>query len=162
MRVKQIWTAATGKLNLTTAEVARMLNVSAQSLGQKVSVLETIKANDFFRILDTIGIDTCFYVRKTGELLVNEQKHGRRVTGMSDHVIYDTDDAHILASSFYADGEHEFGEDGRAQELYVDREGRYFVAEYSNKEDEPDRVRSAPANMATAFIKQYGLPVVPV
>ena len=162
MRAKEVFAAALKEVGMTQKEAANLSGTTELRIGQRINMRETIHADEFFHILDSIGIDTVFYVRKTGALLVKEPKHGKRVTGMSDHVKYDTDAAHLLASSFYADGEHEYGDDGKAQELYVDREGRFFVAEYSCNEDEPDRVRSVPINMAIAFIKQYGLPVKPV
>ena len=128
-----------------------------QSIGQKINVRESIKADEFFELLEVMGVDTFFYVRETGAVLMKDMQHGRRVVGMSDGVIYDTKESQLLASSFYSDGKNEYGPDGKAQELYVDRENRYFVAEYSSDENERDRVRSVPSNMASAFIAQYGI-----
>lgn len=157
MRAKEIFAAALKATGMSQAEVARMTNQPPQSIGQKINVRESVRANEFFDILDAMGIDAFFSVRKTGEILMKEQRHGRHLFGVSDGVAYNTNDAELLASSFYADGTNEFGPDGRAQELYMDRKGRYFTAEYSNNEGERDRVRSVPANVAAAIIKQYGI-----
>lgn len=157
MRAKEVFAAALKATNLTQSKVAKLVGMPEQSIGQMVNIRESVRADLFFDLLDAMGIDTLFYVRKTGEVLMKEKQHGRRVVGMSDGVIYDTKESQILASSFYADGENEFGPDGKAQELYVDRQNRYFVAEYSCNEGEKDRVRSVPSNMAAAFINQYGI-----
>ena len=162
MRAKEVFAAALKATHLSQAQVAKMTGMPEQSVGQKVNVRESVRANEFFDMLDAMGVDILFYIRETGEVLMKDPQHGRRVVGMSDGIIYDTDEAEILASSFYADGENEFGPDGRAQELYVDRENRYFMAEYSKNEAERDRVRSVPSNMATAFINQYGVTKTPV
>ena len=158
MRAKEVFASALKATGMNQVQVAKLTGQPEQSIGQKINVRESVRANEFFDILDAMGIDIYFCVRKTGEVLMKDKtKHGRHVVGMSDGVIYNTNTAKILATSFYADGEHEYGPDGKAQELYIDSEGRYFMAEYSNVEGENDRVRSMPANMATAFIKQFGM-----
>ena len=159
MRAKEVFEAAIKAKKMSIADVARILEVNACELGQKINIRESIKANDFFEILDAIGVGVVFFMKDTGAVLLNDGRRTKRVVGVSDGVKYDTGDATLIATSFFADGEHEYGEDGKAQELYVDREGRYFIAEYSSNENERSRVRSVPYNMATAFIKQYGIDI---
>lgn len=143
---------------MTQVQVGEMMNQLPQSIGQKINVRESVRADEFFDILNKMGIDIMFYVRKTGEVLMKDpKKHGRQVVGMSDGIMYNTNEGTLLASSFYADGVNEYGLDGKAQELYIDKKGRYFVAEYSNEETDKGRVRSVPEFMANAFIKQYGV-----
>ena len=157
MRAKEVFAAALKATGLSQAKLAKMAGMPEQSIGQKINVRESIRADEFFELLDIMGISIVFFVKSTGEALLKESQHGKRVVGMSDGVIYDTKESQIVASSFFADGVNEYGPDGKAQELYVDKEGRYFVAEYSDEEDVKDRVRSVPSNMAEAFLKLYGI-----
>lgn len=157
MRAKEVLEAALKATGLSQAQVAKMAGIPEQSLGQKVNIRESVRANEFFELLDVIGIDTIFYVRETGEILMKKPAHGRRVIGMSDGIVFDTKESTLVASSFFADGTNEYGHDGKAQELYTDSEGRYFVAEYSNDKSVKDRVRTVPADMAAAFINLYGI-----
>ena len=143
--------------NMTLDQAAEAKGVSTIALREKVIVRGSIKSDEFLSLMDLIGVNVHFFVKATGEQLTKKVKQRRRVVGMSDGVIFDTREAQIVASSFYADSENEYGPDGKAQELYVDRDNRYFVAEYSKDESIRDRVRSVPAHMATAFIKQYGI-----
>ena len=73
--------------------------------------------------------------------------------GTVDKVFYDTGAADALSNSFYEDGVSEY-KDGEACELYVDKKGRYFMAEYH--EDGKDRIRSVSPSVAAAFIEKYG------
>ena len=157
MRVKELFAAALKATGMTQAQVAKLAGMPEQSVGQMINVRESVRADLFLELLEVMGIDTLFYVKGTGRVLLKDNKNGRRVVGMSDGIVYDTKESQILASSFFADGKNEYGEDGKAQELYVDRENRYFFAEYSCNEGERDRIRSVPKNVATAFINQYGL-----
>lgn len=157
MRAKEIFAAALKAVGMSQAAVARKVGMPPQSVGQKINTRETITANEFFAILDAMGIGSYFYVKGTGEVLMRDASHGRRVSGFSDGVIYDTKDSTIVASSFFADGKEEYGPDGKAQELYRDRNGRYFVAEYTKDGSMRDRVRAVPDAMAEAFIQKFGI-----
>lgn len=156
VKAKEIFATALKELRMTQAQVASIVGMPEQSIGQKINVRESIKANEFFDLLEAIGIETVFYIKETGEQLLRGEGDHRRVTGMSDGVIYDTKDSKLIASSFYADGVHEFSTDGKAHELYLDRENRYFVAEYSVDGSSRDRVRSVSSDIAEAFISRYG------
>ena len=74
---------------------------------------------------------------------------------MVDRIIYDTASSDAIANNFYADGENEYT-DGKALELYMDKEGRYFFAEYSSWEGVKDRITPVNAEAAASFIEKYG------
>ena len=157
MRAKEVFAAALKATGLSHVKVSKLSGMPEQSIGQKINVRESIRADEFFDLLDVMGVGVVFFVKETGEALLKETQHGKRVVGMSDGIIYDTKESQIVASSFFADGSNEYGTDGKAQELYIDKEGRYFVAEYCNDGTTKDRVRSVPANMAEAFLAKYGI-----
>lgn len=156
LRAKEILAAALKATNLSQAKAAKKIGMPEQSLGQKINVRESVRANELFDILEAIGIGAVFFVKATGELLLTEEERGTRLVGVSDGVVYDTMNATLVSTSFFADGENEFGKDGRAQDLYIDGMGRYFVAEYCNDGSIQSRVRSVPVSMAEAFINMYG------
>ena len=94
-----------------------------------------MRADELLTLMDAIGVDVTFTVRKTGEVLREHTTgHGRRVHGTVDKVFYDTGAADALSNSFYEDGVSEY-KDGEACELYVDKKGRYFMAEPPNREN---------------------------
>lgn len=142
----------TGK---TQAEAAAKLGWVPQQLSARLS-RNSLRADEFLELMDAIGVDVILKVRETGaELKAHIVGAGRRVRAMANRVIYDTEAADALANNFYADGVNEYN-DGKAMELYVDREGRYFFAEYTNWEGAKDRITPVTANDAAAFIKRYG------
>ena len=162
MRAKEVFAAALKAKGLSQAEVAKMVGMPEQSIGQMINIRQTVKADLFFDILDVMGIKTLFYMKDTGDVLMKDISKGKRVVGMSDGVVYDTKESKLLASSFFADGTNEYGPDGKAQELYIDNKGRYFMAEYNNAPDDKGRVRSTPASVAEAFIDKYKTATIPV
>ena len=103
-----------------------------------------------------MGIDVEFRVRETGKVIkIRVPGMGQRVRCMVDKVIYDTAASDALANNFYADGVNMFT-DGKAMELYVDKEGRYFFAEYSDWVGVKDRITPVSASVAAAFIAAVG------
>ena len=155
MTANEVLTAAIDVNKTTQAETAKRFGWTAQQLGQRMK-RNSIRTDEFFGLMDILGIDVVFSVRATGEVLKPHiEGHGPRVVGMSDGVRYDTAMSEPIASSFFEDGVHEYGPDNRAQELYVDREGRYFLAEYTLVAGEKNRVRSVPKNVADAFREKY-------
>jgi hypothetical protein len=156
MTAKEIITAALDTIGITQATAAKNYGGSAQQLSQRI-VRGSLRVDEFIGLMDSMGIDITFNVRDTGEEIKPRiSGHGDRVKGFSDGVQYDTEYAEALSNSFYADGQHEYNEKGEALELYLDKEGRYFMAEYSNVEGARNRVRSVPAEVAAAFIEKYG------
>ena len=102
------------------------------------------------------GVDVTFTMRKTGEILKpHVSGHGRRLCGNCDKITFDTAAAEAISNSFYEDGVNEFNADGEAAELYVDSEGRYFMAEY-HTDTSKDRLRTVQSSVAAAFVEKYG------
>ena len=145
---------ATGK---TQAEAADAIGWSLLQLNQRM-VRGTLRFDDLMRILDALGIDVSLTVRETGEQLrVHEVGHGRRVKGTSNKVKYDTASADALSNNFFEDGINEYNANGQASELYVDDEGRYFIAQYTALEGEKDSIFAVTPDIAKAYIEKYGV-----
>lgn len=155
MTSKEVLSAISKELNLSQAEIARRSGMTPVQLSARIT-RNSIRADEFLSMLDAVGVDVKMVVRESGrELKTNTSGAGRRVRGMVDKVIYDTAASDALANNFYADGVNEYS-DGRASELYVDKEGRYFFAEYTSWEGGKDRILPVPAAEAAAFIEKYG------
>lgn len=156
MTAQEALTAALVATGHTQAEGAKAIGWQAQRLNQRL-IRGSLKVEELFQILDAIGVDFHMTVRETGKpVRIHTPGYGRRIRAMSDRVMYDTSTSDALSNSFYEDGEHEFNADGRASELYIDREGRYFLAKYSNVEGEKDKVQAISGDLAAAFIEKYG------
>lgn len=148
--------AATGK---SQAEIAASIEKSPQQLSQKM-VRNSLRAEEMLEILDANGIEMLLKITETGEIIpVMKKGHGHRIKGMADRVIYDTGVSSAISNSFYADGVNEYDENGEAQELYVDQQGRYFIAEYNVRNPEKERVRAIPESIALAFKEKYGIEI---
>lgn len=155
MTSKEALAAALKGTGKTQAEAAVKIGWVPQQLSARLA-RGSLRADEFLELMDAIGVDVVLKVRDSGEILkAHIPGAGRRVRGMVNRVIYDTASADALANNFFADGVNEF-QDGRAVELYVDREGRYFFAEYTNWEGAKDRITPVTANDAAAFIERYG------
>ncbi len=143
---------ATGK---TQVEAAAKIGWVPQQLSARLT-RNSLRADELLAMLDGLGIELTLTVRETGKVVRSRvQGAGRRVKGMVDHVTYDTAASDALANNFYADGVH-WATDGKALELYVDKEGRYFFAEYYSWEGVKDRITPVTAETAAAFIEKYG------
>ena len=143
---------ATGK---TQAEAATNVGWVPQQLSARL-VRNSLRADELLALLEGLGVELSFTIKETGEKVrTHINGMGRRVKGMVDKVIYDTATSDALANNFYADGINEYT-DGKALELYIDREGRYFFAEYSNWEGTKDRISPVSGKDAAAFIEKYG------
>lgn len=152
---KEILKAACKAVGVSQNDGAKKIGFTKQQLSSKI-VRGTLRADEFLSFLDALGIDVEFKVRETGKLVkVNVPGMGQRVQRMVDKVIYDTATSDALANNFYADGVNMFT-DGKAMELYIDKEGRYFFAEYSDWEGVKDRITPVTASVAAAFIEKYG------
>lgn len=155
MTSRELLTAAFKMTKLAMGDGAKRIGWSKQQLSSKLA-RNSLRADEFLSILDAIGIDVEFKVRETGQAVTARiPGAGRRVRRMVNKVIYDTASSDALSNNFYADGVNEYV-DGRAMELYIDKEGRYFFAEYSEWEGTKDRITPVTANAAAAFIEKYG------
>ncbi len=155
MNAKDMLLAALRETKTTQAEAATKVGWMPQQLSQRI-VRNSIRADDFLSLLEAIGIEVTLTVRDTGNIVrVYVKGYGRRVKAMVDRVTYDTAASNAISNNFYADGVNEYT-DGKAMELYIDKEGRYFFAEYSNWEGGKDRISPVSAAEAAAFIEKYG------
>ncbi|MBR3972922.1 MAG: helix-turn-helix transcriptional regulator [Oscillospiraceae bacterium] len=155
MSSKEILKAACKATGTSQNDGAKKIGFTKQQLSSKI-VRGTLRADEFLNFLDAVGIDVEFRVRETGKVIkIRVPGMGQRVRCMVDKVIYDTAASDALANNFYADGVNMFT-DGKAMELYIDKEGRYFFAEYSDWEGVKDRITPVSAGVAAAFIEKYG------
>ena len=156
MTVRDVLDSVLPVIGKNRQEAVESLGWTKQKLSSKV-VRGSLRASELLDILEANGIEPLFKVRETGEIIsVRITGHGRRLKGLSDGVKYDTGKANAISSTFYADGVNEYDSNGEAQELYIDQEGRYFFAEYNQKDPSKERVRSIPGSIAAAFIEKYG------
>jgi len=155
MTAKDIVSSVLDELDMTQGELASRIGWTGHMLSQRFR-RSSIRVEDFLNMLEACGVEMTLTVRETGkEIKVRNSGRGRRVCRTVDKVKYDTAASDALANNFYADGVNEYI-DGRAVELYLDREGRYFFAEYSDLEGVKDRIAPVPASVAADFIEKYG------
>lgn len=155
MTSKEILNAALFENDTTQAFAAELIGWTPQQLSQRM-VRNSLRADEFLAILEALDVDVKLTSRKTGaEIKPFIQGAGRRAKGMADRVIYDTAYADALSNSFYANGVNKYSE-GKASELYIDREGRYFIVEYTEDVNEKDKIRAVGADIAASFIELHG------
>ena len=136
---KDALVAALYRTGHTQESAARLIGWNGQQISQRLA-RNSMRADELLTLMDAIGVDVTFTVRKTGEVLREHTTgHGRRVHGTVDKVFYDTGAADALSNSFYEDGVSEYKD---------------FMAEYH--EDGKDRIRSGSPSVAAAFIEKYG------
>lgn len=152
MNSKDLLAAALRHTKKTQADAAARVGWVPQQLSQRLT-RNSLRADEFLNLLEGIGVDVMLVNKEDGTII--RLRAGRRVKAMVDKVVYDTDNAYPLANNFYADGVNEYTY-GKALELYVDSEGRYFFAEYSNWEGAKDRIVPVSATDAASFIETYG------
>lgn len=154
MTAKEALMTALARTGHTQESAAKLIGWSSGQLVSQRLQRNSMRADELLTLMDAIGVDVTFTVRNTGEVLREHTSgHGRHVKGTVDQVLYDTAAADALSNSFYTDGVNEYTA-GEACELYVDKRGRYFMAEYH--ENGKDRIRVVPASVAAAFIEKYG------
>jgi len=156
MTAKDIIEAVSKITHTSQNELSRKAGKPVQWLNTRMT-RGTLRVDDLLQILDVAGIDITLTVRETGEIIKPYiVGYGRRVRRMVDRVIYDTAAADALSNSFFTDGVNEFNDDGKASELYMDRSGRYFLAEYTSWEGEKDRIEPVSGERAAAYIAKHG------
>ena len=156
MTPQEVIEAALTKRALTQQEIAVKRGLTPQALGQKI-LKDTLRASEFLDILDNLDIEVNYTLKEDGQpLKFRRAGHGRRTKGMSNSLKFDTMYSDALANTFYADGVNEYGEDGVAQELYIDKDGRYFIVEYNQDDPEKDKIHAVHSNIASAFVNSFG------
>lgn len=155
MTSRELLAAALKESGKTQAEAAKSVNWVPQQLSSRL-VRNSLRADEFLALLEGIGVELTLTVKDTGKTVKTHiAGAGQRVKAMVDRVIYDTAESDALANNFYEDGENKFI-DGEALELYIDKEGRYFFAEYYEDETKKSRITPVAAKVAAAFIREYG------
>lgn len=155
MTSRELMDAALAKTKNSQAWLARQMGWTPQNFNLRLN-RNSIRADEFLALMDVLGVDVTFTMRKTGEILKpHVSGHGRRLCGNCDKITFDTAAAEAISNSFYEDGVNEFNADGEAAELYVDSEGRYFMAEY-HTDTSKDRLRTVQSSVAAAFVEKYG------
>ena len=156
MTAKEVLMRITSTVQVTQKAIADMLGWDKQVLWSKLA-RDSLRFSEFMEIMDKLGIEVTYRIKETGEEIpIHTRGCGRRVKGKFDGVLYDTLKSEPIASSFFADGENEYDEQGEAQELYVDDCGRYFFAQYVRDDPKKDRIFVVPNSIAAAFIEKYG------
>lgn len=156
MTSKEMLVAAIKTAGTSQAKAAQAIGWVPQQLSSRLT-RGSLGADEFLSLLEAIGVDITLKVKATDrEVKVHRvEGAGRRVRCSVDRVIYDTQNSDALANNFYADGINEYNE-GKALELYIDNEGRYFFAEYSEWDGVKDRITPVSAEVAASFISKYG------
>ncbi len=155
MKSNDLLAAALKAVNTTQAEAAKRIGWKPTQLSQRI-VRNSMRADELLDLLEAVGIDLTLTVKATGEVVRTRiTGAGRPVRGMVDRILYNTATSSALANNFYADGVNMYTE-GRALELYIDKENRYFFAEYYEWEGAKDRIVPVTAKDAAAFISKYG------
>lgn len=143
---------------ISLAEVSRNIGWSPQAFNQKLHGA-TLRADEFFRAMDFMGVRVAFINRATGiELFDGSTGWGEPVSGVSNGERYDTEHATILATTFYEDGVNKYAY-GFARELYVDTNGAYFFAEYFENPEKKPRVKATTPELAAEFIAEHTAPL---
>jgi len=141
--------------NNTQSTAATLVGWTKQQLNSRMTRGD-MKTDEWLALLEAMGAEVVLVDKKTGEPIKPMQRIkgvGPRAKGMSERVKYDTEKADALANSFFLDGENMYME-GKAEELYIDEEGRYFLVTYT--EDGKSKIHHVTANVAKAFIEKYG------
>ena len=161
LEVKEITRAILKVKGYTIQRLEDLVGAYRQELEYKILRRGSISCKEYFEVLDIVGIVPVFFLKETGEELskavdekLRKSEHFR-VVGTSDRKQYDTQKSKFICSSFFADGKHEYGPDGKAQDLFQDQDGMYFIADYDKTSADKAKVRALPVNVALAFIERY-------
>ncbi len=142
------------KRGITLEQMAEITGTTAMSLSRKLK-LGVLKADELFIIMKAMGFELRFIDKETGLDAEDLDGEGRPVRGTINRIIFDTEKSIAVANDFFSDGVHKYNS-GRARELYIDKRGRYFFAEYSDTDGEKDRIRLASPLEAREFIQLHG------
>ena len=144
MTSRELMDAALAKTKNSQAWLARQMGWTPQNFNLRLN-RNSIRADEFLALMDVLGVDVTFTMRKTGEILKpHVSGHGRRLCGNCDKITFDTAAAEAISNNFYEDGVNEFN-----------AEGRYFMAEY-HTDTSKDRLRTVQSSVAAAFVEKYG------
>ena len=134
MTSRELMDAALAKTKNSQAWLARQMGWTPQNFNLRLN-RNSIRADEFLALMDVLGVDVTFTMRKTGEILKpHVSGHGRRLCGNCDKITFDTAAAEAISNSFYEDG---------------------VMAEY-HTDTSKDRLRTVQSSVAAAFVEKYG------
>lgn len=146
--------AVIDEFKLTYKAAAERIGWTGGKINAKLT-RDTIGATEFIELLEANGASVIIVNKKTGERIYPYvQGHGEPAKGMSDYVHYDTATSYALSNTFFENGVTEYDKYGKAQELYIDREGRYFFVNY--EKNKRPKIRGTTPATALAFMEKYG------
>jgi len=154
MTVGQMLEIVKQKRGVSYQKMAELTGTTGAAFIRRVN-LSTIKADEFLKIMRAFDFEVKFVDKETGKEVSELVGQGRPASAYIGRVKFDTQQSRAIANDFYQDGEHKYN-DGRARELYMDQHGRYFFVDYSNYEDERDKLRLASPMEVQDFIEKYG------
>ena len=146
--------AALEEMRLTYKDAAEKIGWSKSKINAKLS-RDSTRATEFINLLEANGVGIILINKKTGERIYPYvEGHGEPATGVSEYVRYDTAKSYALSNTFFEDGVNEYNKEGKAQELYVTQDGKYFIVNYES--GKKPKLRGVTPEVARAFIEKYG------
>lgn len=143
------------KKRISKAKAAKCLGVSPGAFSHRLAT-NAIKADDFLRLIDYMGFKIRYTTKETGEeIMPISEGYGKKTAGMVNSIRYNTATSNAISNTFYEDGTHAF-KDGKALELYLDADNRYFFVEYHEDNKTKDKIIPVPDEIAAPFIERYG------
>ena len=123
MKVAEMCSSLIEQSDVQKQEIAAAINKSPSSLSNRLK-RNSLSAEEFVKIIKTLGFEIAIKNPKTGEEVHTYRRGiGKRLKMSIKGVMYDTYRADAICHS---DEKNE-----TFIELYRDREGRYFVAQYN-------------------------------
>ena len=117
---------------------------------------DIFRAREFLQIVEALGFETKYTIKATGEVLsLKAARQGHKVVGVVRGVKYNTLQSRPVSNDFYADGENKY-HNGRASELYITEDGRYFLVDYFSWENVPEHIIPLVEKDALEYIKANG------
>lgn len=148
MTVKECVEAALECGEKTHYDVARSMGVSERLFTRRLNS-GTFTAEQFLQICDICGVDVRLVLRRNeADIFAQCAGVGKRVRRVVNGMVYDTEHAVAMSNNFDASVIP-------ARELYRDRDGNYFFAEYSGTER--DKIVPCDSEDAAKFISENGL-----
>ena len=124
MNVAEMCKSLISQSKIRQKDIAEKMNKTSQSLSNKFN-RNTLSAEEFVKIIKLLGYEIAIKNPSTGEEIhTYQQGVGKRIQMTVNGVKYDTFKANAIC--------HSNENDVIFSELYQDRDGRFFVAQYAN------------------------------
>lgn len=136
-----------------------IFKASVKELRDKTEDWKT-KASEFLEMLEMFGIDYKLY-QPVGNFKIDKYIPGeglRLRQYVKDHQKWcDTIVSNAISNTFYADGINRYDENGSASELYRDKDGDYFIANYFADHPNLDNIQIISEEEVAAYIAKNGV-----